>query len=371
MILIVLTRPMRMVMFFGLGLTPIFACATVKPPVPSTSVQGKMTVYRNALEFSTQRYRQESAAALSFRSVSQLQEWQSQSRTVLAKALGYRAHVPSPFDVKILAKQSFDSYERLEIEYQIEAGFRASAFVYRPTAPRKTRGAVIVWHGHSHGAKDAVAGIAPYLESKDQHRAAARRLAEQSYFVVAPELRTFGRTGNYHEHVILTGTMLMHGTTLIGTLVADSVRTVELLNRHYGFAPNQIAVTGLGLGGQVAMFHGALEQAVGVVVVQGFLSSYKGVFLKSQHDICQYVPGLAAVLDKSDIGMLIAPRAALYVNGHDDQMFPVSEANAAIAKILDAYVLYDAPSHLLLHRYAGHTGWSHDATVDWLSKHLK
>ena len=127
----------------------------------------------------------------------------------------------------------------------------------------------------------------------------------------------------------------MVGRSIVATYVADSVRTFDLIVRHYGFRPDQVGVAGLSLGAQIAMFHAAIDERVCGRRAR-FFELIEAVSNQS-HDICQYVPGLIRWFDKSDIGLMIAPRAALYVSGEKDQMFPViavSEFEKIFAKFV-------------------------------------
>ena len=103
----------------------------------------------------------------------------------------------------------------------------------------------------------AVAGIPPFVQEQRSARAAAHQLAEANFFVVAPDMRTFGDSGVYLQHVIASGSV-DDGSQFVATYIADSVRTFDLIVRHYGFCPNQVGVAGLSLGAQVAMFHAAM-----------------------------------------------------------------------------------------------------------------
>jgi len=343
------------------------------PKTPNSATRSPSVVTRNALQFS-----QESISAttpeLSWNKsakTTDFRNWQKNARTKFLEVLNYEAHVMTDFRVEVLQTVQFKDFVRQEISYQLEPGFKTTAFVYRPKDVSKTQGAILLWHGHSHGGKKAVAGIPPFVQEKDQHRAAAHQLAQANYFVVAPDMRTFGDSGVYLQHVIASGSALMTGRSIVATYIADSVRTFDLIVRHYGFRANQVGVAGLSLGAQVAMFHAAMDERVAAVVVQGFLSSYRGRFLTSQHDICQYVPGLIRWFDKADIGLMIAPRAALYVSGEKDQMFPVSEAISEFENIFRGYSLSNSQTSALLERHNGAHSWQHKAALQWFNKHLE
>ena len=346
------------------------SCGQTHTVVASKPLTIKST--RNALEFSQRRI-SATAPEMSWsksEDSADFRAWQNTARSKFLKTLNYEPHSMTDFRVEILQTEKFPKFTRQEVEYHLEPGFSTTAFVYSPKDISKAKGAVLLWHGHSHGGKKAVAGIPPFVQDKDQHRAAAHQLAEANFFVVAPEMRTFGDSGTYLHHVIASGSALMVGRSIVATYVADSVRTFDLIVRHYGFRPDQVGVAGLSLGAQIAMFHAAIDERVSTVVVQGFLSSYRGRFLTSQHDICQYVPGLIRWFDKSDIGLMIAPRAALYVSGEKDQMFPVSEAVSEFEKIFQGYSLSDSQTRVLLEKHQGAHSWQHTAAVNWFGKHL-
>jgi len=351
-----------------LTLCGLAACATPSPKKAETS--GAETPVKSALKFSTTKFRSvkplysmpQNAEAKTFL------EWQSRTQEIFKDTLKIPVKSTASLSVKILEKETSERFLRQKIAYTLEAGFRIHAYLYLPKDKQAPRPAILIWHGHSDGGKEAVAGNPPFIESKDLHRAAAAKLASNGYVVLAPDLRSFGESGSWYEHRILCGTMLIHGQNLVGQMIADGMRGIDVLSEHPQVDSKKIAVGGLGIGAQIAVYQAIVDPRVKAVIAQAFLMNFKHAFLRSQHDVCQYIPSLAKNLDLPDIAALLAPRATLYVNGHNDHMFPMNDVNFAYDQVYKVYTSLGAAESVLLHRHPYANYWVHDATLTWLEK---
>lgn len=295
-------------------------------------------------------------------------QWKSRAISLFKTTLQVPAPTTAKLAIEVLQTTSYKKYERQKIAYTLQPGFRINAYLYLPKESQDHQAAILIWHGHSEGGKEAVAGNAPFLESKDLHRAAAAKLAEEGYVVLAPDLRSFGESGSWYEHRILCGSMLIHGQNLVGQMVADGLRGIDLLAQHAQVDASRIAVGGFGFGAQIAVYQAILDPRVKAVIAQAFLMSFKHAFLRSQHDVCQYIPSLAQKFSLADITAMLAPRPTLYVNGHNDLMFPMNDVNFVYEQTYKVYRSLGAAENVLLHRHPHANYWVHNAAQNWMEK---
>lgn len=298
------------------------------------------------------------------------ERWRPTGERVIRALLQVPSTTVAP-DVRRLGLEQLDGYRREKIDYLVEPGLRIPAFLFVPDGRTGPGPAVVLWHGHSHGGKNALAGIAPQTAQADLHQAAAVKAVQAGLVVLAPDIRMFGETGSWYDHQRLSGSMLLFGKVALGLFVADAIRAVDVLGAEVTVDPDRIGTGGMSLGGEIALFLGALDHRVRAVVVQGFLSSFRGTLMNRVHDICQYVPGLGVEIDFADVAMLIAPRPLLFVIGRRDPVFPLNDANRAYFSIRRGFELVGAPSSVLLHRHGGAHSWHSPPAIDWWLARLK
>jgi dienelactone hydrolase len=117
--------------------------------------------------------------------------------------------------------------------------------------------------------------------------------------------------------------------------------------------PSRIGCAGLSLGGEMAMWLGAMEQRIQATVSSGFLTRMDQ--MEQDHCMCWKFPGLRERVDYADIYCLIAPRALQCQNGLQEapHAFTVPIAREALGEIQPIYDNFGKPENL---QFVAHDG---------------
>lgn len=255
--------------------------------------------------------------------------WQTESRRQLARALALDDLLATnvPVDAKEVSRTHWPKYERLEIEFQSTPTRRIKAIVTLPRAPLVARQpAVVCIHGHG-GNRGIV------YDTESQYRGFAHVLAGAGYVTVATEVG---------QHQVYEA-----GRTLMGERLWDVRRCVDYLLSRPDVDPRRIGCAGLSLGGEMALWLGAMDERVAATVSSGFLTTVAN--LRDGHCPCWDFPGLTENYDFSDIYSLIAPRALMCQNGQLEGHggFPPAIAEPAWRRIQSAYAVFGAAQRTL------------------------
>ncbi|MEC3878312.1 alpha/beta hydrolase [Parapedobacter sp. 10938] len=258
--------------------------------------------------------------------------------------------------VDTVSQEKRDGYTLFHIRFLAAPDEWATAFLYIPD-PRERKSplpAMLVLHGTGAPGKRLVDG-----ESRLPNRAHARELAERGYVVIAPDYPSFG---DLSDHDFLSDRYV--SGTMKG--IFNHMRAVDLLVGLEEVDPERIGVIGHSLGGHNAIFVGAFDERLKVVV------SSCGWTLFDYYDIGEagtkryggklgpwaqdrYMPlmrdryGLDAAripFDFDEAISAIAPRA-FYSNAPvNDANFSVEGVRLGISRISQVYQLYDAGNNL-------------------------
>ncbi len=295
--------------------------------------------------------------------------WQIEGREALSRVLRLESErwLDLPLLTRVLDRQDFGTYERLHIDYVVAPDQRIPAYLYLP----KSEGphpAVIYVHGHDNAAKEASAGNPPYTESANYHRAGARALAEDGFLVLAPDVRSFGETGNWDQHIQFTNILHLEGRTAYGVFVADAMRAVDLLLGMEEVDRDRIAITGVSMGAMISVFTGALDPRIHAVSAHGILGELHEILLESKHDPCLYMANFDRLFDMADAAMMIAPRPAFYVTGAADALFPPDDVQDAFERVLAGYTLLDAQDLTGMYVHNGGHLYYHEPSTEFLQQ---
>jgi acetyl esterase/lipase len=123
----------------------------------------------------------------------------------------------------------------------------------------------------------------------------------------------------------------------MGERLWDLKRCVDYLRKLPEVDPSRIGCAGLSLGGEMAMWLGAMDERIAATVSCGFLTMMDQ--MEQNHCMCWKFDGLRALVDFPDIYALIAPRPLQCQNGlkEPDTQFTVPLARRALAEIESIY----------------------------------
>ncbi|MCB9770618.1 MAG: acetylxylan esterase, partial [Candidatus Omnitrophica bacterium] len=152
--------------------------------------------------------------------------------------------------------------------------------------------AVVCIHGHGHDRFKS-------YDKESIYKGFASVLAERGVVTIAMDV---GQHEVYEEGMILMGERLW-----------DVIRCVDYLESLPQVDKGRIGCAGLSLGGEMAMWLGAMDTRIQATVSAGFLTTMD--HMEVNHCMCWKFEGLRELVDYADIYSLIAPRALMCQNG--------------------------------------------------------
>lgn len=155
--------------------------------------------------------------------------------------------------------------------------------------------AVVCIHGHG-GGKRAV------YDTSSQYKGFADALAKKEYITISAEV---GQHEVYEE-----------GRILMGERLWDLMRCVDYLDSLFSVDHSAIGCAGLSLGGEMAMWLGAMDERIAATVSAGFLTTMDQ--MEKNHCMCWKFPGLREKVDYADIYSLHAPHPLECQNGEQE-----------------------------------------------------
>ncbi|MBU6162816.1 MAG: acetylxylan esterase [Myxococcales bacterium] len=348
-------------------------CVAPESPVNTLTLEELAGADYNALDNTQDRHiGQCQTLTAKVEELTEFQAWQALARSVLRQTLRVDAEIwrELPLDIREFEVEEFDGYTRRKIDYLVSPDQRIPAWLYIPNDTAAPRPAILFYHGHDEGGKDAAAGIDPYTEEANYHRAAARRLAEAGFIVLAPDIRSFGETGTWAEHERFSQILHLEGRTPYGVFVADAMRGMDVIERLPYVDPNRIGAVGVSMGALITVFMGVLDERVAVTSAHGILGEFNSTLPTNRHDPCLYIPYFDRLFDIADIALMGAPRPAYFVTGETDRFYPPDAARRAFERVQAGYALIGDANLTGLHVHdAGHL-YLHEPSLAFLMEHL-
>jgi dienelactone hydrolase len=218
-------------------------------------------------------------------------------------------------------------YTVREIEIDSPPGRRIQVLVTLPASASGPCPAVVCIHGHG-GTR------ASTYQADTIYKGFAAELAAKGFVTIA---------ANVGQHTVGEA-----GRTLMGERLWDLMRCVDYLCTLPEVDPRRIGCAGLSLGGEMAMWLGAMDERVAATVSSGFLTRMEQ--MERNHCMCWKFEGLRDLVDFADLYALTAPRALLCQNGAQEPptQFTPELARQALAEIKPAYADLGRPDNVSL-----------------------
>ena len=295
----------------------------------------------------SQRYRPGSSPA-------DATDWQRNLRADLFRALRLEDLVTSPaasLDPEVSVTEEFDGYYGFDATLSATTGRRIKAKLTLPDCSR-TRACPAVVCIHGHGGTSA-----SVHEDDSIYHGFARALASRDYATIAVDV-------GQHE-------VFEPGRLLMGERLWDLMRCVDYLDAMPKVDSRRIGCAGLSLGGEMAMWLGAMDERIAAEVSSGFLTTMDQ--MESNHCMCWKFDGLRELVDYADIYALTAPRALMCQNGLQEQetQFHVPLARQALSEIEPAYEDFAVPHKLTLDVHAGGHEIELTSLLAFFEEHLR
>ncbi len=246
------------------------------------------------------------------RSAAEATAWQASTRTELARLLRIDdlRGLAIPLDAKVVAEQTTrpaagDVHTLREIEINSTPRRRIRCLVAVPASGHGPFPAVVCIHGHG-GTRRSVHDAASI------YKGFAAALAAEGFVTVAADV-------GQHE-------VSEQGRSLMGERLWDLMRCVDYLESLPEVDRARIGCGGLSLGGEMAMWLGAMDTRIRATVSSGFLTRMDQ--MEQGHCMCWKFDGLRDRVEYADIYSLIAPRALQCQNGRRE---PAADFTPALA----------------------------------------
>lgn len=256
-----------------------------------------------------------------------------------------RAKFP-PLDVQISESTDDEGYRRLKISYAGDEKDRVPAYLLMPLGlqPGQRRPAMLALHQTTGIGKGEVVGLGG---SANLHY--GRELAQRGYVVLAPDYPSFGDYRYDFQHSAYTS----------GTMkgIVNHMRGVDVLAALPEVDPPRIGVIGHSLGGHNAIFVGAFDPRLKVVVSScgwtPFHDYYGGKIAGWTSD--RYMPRLRSVyelnpdrvpFDFYELVAALAPRGFFSNSPLRDDNFAVAGVKKAEARARAVFALRGAADRL-------------------------
>lgn len=297
--------------------------------------------------------------------IRQPQDWQQRRDHILAGMQLVMGPLPRPekavsLDVEVLQSERLAKVTRKKIAYTAGPGDRVPAYLLIPHDLGGRVPAVLCLHGTG-GPRGRTAGLGP------DYARYTLELAERGYVTIAPDYPLLG--DNQTDPAALgyaSGTMKG---------IWNHIRAIDLLVSLPEVDAKRIGCCGLSLGGHNALFVGAFDPRIKVVVTSSGFDSFADYMGGDLSGWCQtrYMPRIASVYGK-DPGKLpfdfpevlaaIAPRH-LYIHApQSDGNFRVDSVKRCVEAATAVYRLLDAENRIVAVYPPGGHGFPPEARQD-------
>jgi hypothetical protein len=277
------------------------------------------------------------------RSADEAKAWQNDVRARLLTRLKLddllREKKTIPLEPQQLSSTNKAVYQVEEIEINSTPGRRMRIIVTIPLSRNGPRPAVVCIGGHG---SDLYSPYDANTVAKDP----TKTKAELIY-------RGFGTVLAATGYVTISTTVSQHdvretGRLLMGERLWDLMRCVDYLESLPQVDKARIGCAGLSLGGEMAMWLGAMDERIAATISAGFLTNMD--HMEQNHCLCWKFDGLRELVDYADIYSLIAPRPLQCQNGllEPPSQFYVPLARQAMEEVRTIYKDMGTPENVVL-----------------------
>ena len=281
--------------------------------------------------------------AYASRSADAARSWQADVRARLLKLLKMGDLVPirssTPFSPKELLSADKETYHVKEVEISSTSSRRIRVVVTIPNSIEGTVPAVVCVGGHGSSL------YSPY-DPQTIVGNGSRAKSDRIY-------KGFGTVLAATQYVTISATVSQHevyeeGRLLMGERLWDLIRCVDYLQSMPEVDGRRIGCAGLSLGGEMAMWLGAMDERIVATVSSGFLTTMD--HMERNHCMCWKFDGLRDLVDFADIYSLTAPRPLQCQNGmlEPASQFYVPLARQAMEEIRVIYRDLARPENVVL-----------------------
>lgn len=317
---------------------------------------------------------------------SELEPWQrhrENTRGVLWRLLGDLPPRPVRPEVRIVGEERRDGCRVQRFELDNGAGAVVTGYFVLPERASGRLPGILYCHWHG-GEYDG--GKREIFETKHTPAAPAPELARRGFAVCAIDAYCFGERNGAGPGSREKGGAgewtaskynLWFGRTLWGMMLRDDLMALDYLASRPEVDAARLGVTGISMGATRSWWLMALDDRIRAGVAVACLTRYQDLIASEAlraHGIYYFVPGLLQHFDTEAVVSLIAPRAALFLNGDRDAGSPVAGIRKIEAVCRAVWSLHGKPERFESRVYEG---VGHEYTPDmwqrmlaWMERHL-
>jgi dienelactone hydrolase len=299
------------------------------------------------------------------RSADGAKAWQKDLRARLSRLLKIDDLIADRDAISFGPKEVFvadrGTYLVREVEINSTSSRRIRIVITVPTSAKGPFPAVVCIGGHGSSRyspydERTIAGDSAKRKSDHIYKGFGTVLAERGYVTVSATVS---------QHEIREG-----GRLLMGERLWDLIRCVDYLKSMPEVEGSRIGCAGLSLGGEMAMWLGAMDERVVATVSAGFLTTMD--HMEQNHCMCWKFAGLRELVDYADIYSLIAARALQCQNGilEPTSQFYVPLARQVMEEVRMIYCDLGKPENVVLDVHEGGHEIDLPGLLYFFEKHL-
>ena len=283
--------------------------------------------------------------------------WQVHARAALVDTLGLARFPRAPLTATPVFRHERDGFLHEKLILRTGPHTVMPVHILHPQHVRTPK-TVLAFAGHGYGVADIV-GLwedgSTRRTPSGYHKDFGVALCHAGFTVVAPEISCFGERQTDFSSVDTqlgqdipstcthTAMLAFHlGTSVPAMRVHDALRLVDYLETRADIDTQRIGAMGISGGGMHTLFSAAIDKRITSAVISGYVSYWRDSIFAMHHCACNFVPGLAAHGEMTDLLALLAPRPLCIEAGTRDPIFPIASVRAATQTVRSHYAVFGA-----------------------------
>lgn len=307
------------------------------------------------------------------------QAWQLQFRAEIIRLLGLQGRKPSQFSDSLLWVVDHENYTEEKHALAIDESVIIPIYILTPKS-KGPHSAILIFHGHDPSVQYCLGNLDDVLETQNNinlDNNYAQMLAEAGYLVCVVVQRGLDerltnqvdeKHGRSCRHLAFS--YLKQGRTLLGERIWDGMVAIDYLKSRND-VKTTLGCTGHSAGGATALWLSALDSRIDVSVVSGYFCSFADSIYGMQHCECNYVPGAGANFEMGDLAAMLAPKAVCFINGENDEIFPVRASRQQFETVEQVYALHNRSDACELFVHGGGHRYYKEKALSWFEAWMK
>ncbi|MDC6366824.1 MULTISPECIES: alpha/beta hydrolase family protein [Flavobacteriaceae] len=260
----------------------------------------------------------------------------------------------SPLNVKLTGVIQQKGFRIEKLYYESLPGLYVPANLYIPENKGEKMPAILFVCGHAH-------------TQKHHYQAHARNFAQNGFVVLVIETIQRGEVRGSHLGSYEEGRFnwFSRGYNPAGVEVWNGIRGLDLLSARKEVDPERLGVTGKSGGGSQSWYLPAIDERLKAAAAVAGAGSLEGqIKQRTINDHCDcMMPINTYLIDFSDIGALIAPRAFMIAQTDRDEYYSIESVRDLFHKIRPIYSFYGQANKLLMKEAAGSHSYGDDESL--------